>query len=211
MACQFFDFEAWNYGDTEYFLRTSAVQMADQHKSHTEDRENVLDVCCGRGLMIQTLKESGFKNLYGVDGSEKMLWHCELESLIPKENLFFHDFSTGDFDPNKKFNHITIHAGISFIENINKLFMNMNNILNEGGVISFNFRERIAQDKTQEDEFGTYHEDTYVNCGYKFYLHPKNKIENIIENCGFKTIETKDYQFGTSHLIDGVLITARKK
>lgn len=204
-ACNYFNCEAHNYIATEEFLETSARQVLYQHISHANNKNLVLDVCCGKGLMVKLMKEAGFQNIYGTDGSVNMMKFCPLS----EENLFLHDFYNGDLEIKIKFNHITIHAGLPFINNAHKFLCNMRNLMNITSIVSFNFREKTEEDEIEKDEYGEFHKETFLCFGYKFYLYSKQEMEKITEQAGFKILESKNYQFGTNYPVDSIMITAK--
>lgn len=85
---------------------------------YSEDRGcSVLDVGCGNGRVLSVLWNMGFRNLYGIDISEKMI--SVASSKLPYVNFFHADFRHL-FDMGKVFDVILFIHSLHLITPVNK-------------------------------------------------------------------------------------------
>lgn len=195
-VCHFFDQIAYNYDNTENYLRKNASILLGQHLKFSKNKERLLDACSGRGLVALMSHERGFTDISCVDGSKNMLWYCKNNTVgfVPSENIFYHDFENEDFEPEGKvWNHILINAGIQYIPRIEKFIENMYKLLETGGLLSFSIREKGENEDTETDEYGEYETYGYYSHGVKYYLHGENRFRKMLQK-RFEILEVYIYQ-----------------
>lgn len=100
------------------------------------DGKTILDLGCGDGNMGHYFLQNGAKSVLGVDISENMLAQAEQNNTNP--NLSFkllkmEDISTLD----QKFDIIYSSLAFHYVQDINKLLSDINNLLTPGGTLIF--------------------------------------------------------------------------
>lgn len=210
--CCFFDDSAWDYKDTEEKLSTSARLLVSQHLKLSENKDNFLDVCCGQGLISKILQEHSVKNISCVDGSRNMLEYYtdNLGTFVQKENIYFHDFEFGPFDPKKKFDNIIINAGIQYISKIGDFIENMHHLSEKNAVLSFSYINNDWNEDTIQDEYGEFYSRGYYEKLIKFYFREENIFFKEVLSKKFEILNISNYQQTPKHTTTR-LLTARKK
>lgn len=104
--------------------------------------KSILDIGCGYGSTTYKLSEQGGNRILGIDSSEKMIMKAKLENK--KENIEYKVLNAIDLDLiSEKFDVVLSCLAIHYIENIDKLFKNINNLLNENGEFIFSMEHPI--------------------------------------------------------------------
>ena len=150
--------------------------------------KSILDLGCGPGQALYTIKKLGFNGSYlGVDNDPDMINMAnKFYSENQYKNFFFKKKEIQKYSSNKKFDLILIWGVISFFDNY-KIFINkMNNLLNSDGTIS------IFSGFTENDY------SVYVKYKYKnekkqsgLNMHSISEIENYLKEKGFKINKKK--------------------
>lgn len=78
-----------SYSDIDYFsfeqlYRGSRQEIKDRQKiylKYFKGKQNVLDIGCGRGEMLELLKENGIENSKGIDINNDMVEYCKSKGL----------------------------------------------------------------------------------------------------------------------------------
>ena len=100
----------------------------------------ILDVGCGGGILIKFLKENGFKDIYGIDISNKAIKICKKRGI---KNVFIGDCTKMRFDKNM-FDIIIAGDILEHIKNEDIALNEFNRVLKKNGklivfVPAFNF------------------------------------------------------------------------
>lgn len=104
--------------------------------------KSILDIGCGYGSTTYKLSEQGGNRILGIDSSERMIMKAKLENK--KENIEYKVLNAIDLDLiSEKFDVVLSCLAIHYIENIDKLFKNVNNLLNENGEFIFSMEHPI--------------------------------------------------------------------
>uniref|UniRef100_A0A672GL71 Methyltransferase-like protein 27 n=1 Tax=Salarias fasciatus TaxID=181472 RepID=A0A672GL71_SALFA len=89
----FYDSWAENYDQDvaalDYHAATVAAKTVSCHYSGERGAAAVLDVACGTGLLAKQMKQFGFRNFVGIDGSKVMLEQAQKKELYRDLKLCF--------------------------------------------------------------------------------------------------------------------------
>lgn len=104
--------------------------------------KSILDIGCGYGTTTYKLSELGGDRILGIDSSEKMIMKAKLDNY--KNNIEYRVLNAVDLDLiTETFDIVVSCLVIHYIENIDKLFNNINNLLNENGEFIFSMEHPI--------------------------------------------------------------------
>jgi SAM-dependent methyltransferase len=158
------------FGEPTYIkrLKTAEVNMNDK----------ILDVGCGKGILLHKMKQSGFENVIGVDPflDETINYRNGLKIL--KQNL---EEIEGEYDF-VMFNHSFEH-----MENPNKILKNVNQLLNDNKFVLL--RIPVCDSFAFRHYRGNW---CSLDAPRHLFLHTKNSIKILAEKTGFR-IEKIDY------------------
>ena len=150
--------------------------------------KSILDLGCGPGQALYSLKNLGFKGSYlGIDNDSEMINMAnKFYTKNQYKKFIFKKKEIQTYSSNKKFDLILIWGVISFFDNY-KVFINkMNNLLSSNGTIS------IFSGFTENDY------NVYVKYKYKnekkqsgLNMHSINEIENYLKKKKFKISKKK--------------------
>jgi|SRR5690554_383932 len=103
-------------------------------KSYNKN-SSILELGCGRGIMLEFLKDNGFKNTFGIDISEEQI------KIALEKNLNVKKYDVFDFFRESK-NTYDIIIALDFVEHFNKdeiilIFNLIFEHLNDGGIFIF--------------------------------------------------------------------------
>ncbi len=124
----------WFFKQTEkrgkkyfYYLSLCVDFLGDKNSK-------ILDVGCGDGRFLGLLEENGFKNLYGLDYSEKAIKFANI--FLNNSNLVISNISNAPFEKNF-FDYIFLIETLEHLpfNKINKSLSNINDILKKNGYL----------------------------------------------------------------------------
>lgn len=97
--------------------------------------QDILDIGCGGGGLLELLSQKGFKNLYGYDGSEGCI--NLVKSKIPSFSGFSGNFKAVDFYNifNKKFDCIVISHVLEHIYDLKNFILSIKGALKDNGIL----------------------------------------------------------------------------
>ncbi len=100
------------------------------------DKANILDLCCGTGQLAKVLIEKGY-SVTGIDGSEEMLQYAKENA--PDAEFFPKDARNFRLPPvyNAVFSTFDALNHVMTIEELKKVFKNVNKCLVSGGIFIF--------------------------------------------------------------------------
>lgn len=142
-AKKHFDNAALNYEGV--YLRAGypdPKKCAEYVKDFSKGKDvEIVDFACGTGLVGEALKEQGFKNIYGLDISEKMLEIAEDKNIyksLDQVELGQEDFiETFPIPYKNKFDFVTCAGFINNNQIDEKIFEQMLLTLKNGGKMIF--------------------------------------------------------------------------
>lgn len=97
-------------GDPDTYDPVVWQQLVDQFKP-----KSVIDVGCGEGHALKWFRDSGVEDVLGVEGSTKAL-----ENSPIKDRIMIHDFTQGQYKPNKSFD---LAWSCEFVEHVEDRFI----------------------------------------------------------------------------------------
>jgi len=165
------------FGEPVYVTRMKTAQVSFEDK--------ILDVGCGKGILLFKMKQSGFNNVIGLDPfiDETITYKNGLEIL--KKNL---DDIEGKFDL-IMFNHAFEH-----MKGPLEIMKNVNGLLNEGKYLLI----RIPV----SDSYAFKHYRNHwcsLDAPRHLFLHTKKSIKILADNSGFKiekiSYDSRSWQF----------------
>ncbi|MFO8018154.1 MAG: class I SAM-dependent methyltransferase [Promethearchaeia archaeon] len=112
-------------------LRNYLFKKINWHKM-----ENLLDLGCGTGLLLNEIGQKYSINLYGIDISEERLKVAKnrLEESNVNARLIYMDFLKNQFEDNK-FDIVVTNCFFLWVKNLRKAFSEIDRILKEDGIL----------------------------------------------------------------------------
>ena len=202
----YYDATAENYAKNFYdelshkpLDRLLLKRFADENK----DRGKLADLGCGCGHTTKFLKDSGARNIVGIDLSAEMIKTASLKNSDI-------NFETGNIlslnKPDEEFAAVlTFYAIVHFtLDELEKAFAEIYRVLKSGGQLLFSFH--VGAEETHLDEFLEKRVDV------TFYFFEVETVLELLEKTGFKIAETvlrypyKDFEYPSKR----AYITAEK-
>lgn len=104
--------------------------------------KSILDIGCGYGSTTLRLSEYGASKVIGIDASNKMIMKANIENKL--ENIDYKVLNAVDLNLlTDKFDIVVSCLAIHYIENIDKLFKDIYNILSDNGTFVFSMEHPI--------------------------------------------------------------------
>lgn len=174
--------------------------------------KSILDIGCGFGDHAKKLSKQKYKNLVGFDISKELIKFANYQR-IPNSTFYIGDMSKKLKHDDSSFDIVYSGLAIHYIENINKLFKEVNRVLKKNGIFCFSTGHPIFNLINQNNEyiigvkkqtngkkiiFGNYFDESLKLTNLRNL--PKVKIcsfmyETLIKagiNNGFELIDYKD-------------------
>lgn len=130
--------KSFNYENEEYLKKLDALNSSYYSKYIKFIKKNIslnssfLDVGCGSGVVLDSLKSSGYKNGHGVDISKLFISECKKKGL---KNVYIYDGFNLPFEE-KKFSLIGSFNVLEHVENPDLFLKNqIKRLKNEGTII----------------------------------------------------------------------------
>jgi ubiquinone/menaquinone biosynthesis C-methylase UbiE len=173
-------------------------------KKHIKNkRPFILDLGCGTGRCLKILYKNGFKNLYGIDISSKMLKKCR--SSLPTSFLLHHDF----------------RERLPFEDDFFDVILIMGNTLTSGGLVESDLvlkqayrvlkgsgflivgeynakfmtedfvRKYYAKFPLEFEKFDKKHKTVYFSPPMFSHWVTERELKNLIEKARFRVISIK--------------------
>jgi len=170
---------------------------------------SILDLGCGQGSTLTSLREWGFKNSIGIDLSTSGLRECQDKGFILGKDVFEVDGTNSPYDTDS-FDVIFSEGTLEHYENFMPFVKEMTRLANKyviliqpnhfslyGGLIQYGWR--LLRRNAGGVEELTYHlEDFYsafCECGFS---HIRTDFTTLRENAVlvFRKCSTQDYRLG---------------
>lgn len=145
-------------------------------KYNFNQKSSILDVGCGSGLFLSTLKYSGFKNIMGID-------------LFVDDNLIYPDIkivktSLEEFEPSNKFDLIFLNHSFEHMENPLENLLQIKKLLTDNGKCIITIPVKT------EAIYGKYKENwVQLDAPRHFYLYSLESFNLITKNAGLKLVD----------------------
>ena len=132
-------YENKDYPDEALFIHN----IIKRYHSKSADNISMLDIGCGTGIHALELMTHGY-NIEGSDISSDMIELARNRSSnAGKDISFYNESFQTSHKINKKYDVVlALFSSINYVlsdEDINKSFQNMNSLLNDGGILIFDF------------------------------------------------------------------------
>ena len=153
----------------------------------------LLDFGCGTGNYLLALQEKGYSNLSALDKDDNMINIATARTKInvKKGSHLNIPFSNNSFDS------VMLIAMIHFIDDLECLFRNLNNVCKKDGRIVI-----VTQSYQQIDNrFYNRYFPSLAKIDKQRYHEPQNII-SFAEKCGFLLKSIQDYSSGTDMIVD---------
>ncbi len=178
--------------------------VADEVKnSGSQVFKEVLDIGCGTGLCGKKIKPF-VKNLTGVDISAEMIKKARESGVydtleVAEIEKFLKDCTKGN---SKKFDLITAADVLCYFGRLDKIFIAVAKVLNDGG--SFIFTVEKNTDENSAEDY------TIFETGR--FNHKKDYVIKKLQESGFKDIKTSDVNLRKEQGKDvmGILVSCKK-
>jgi predicted TPR repeat methyltransferase len=144
----------------------------------------LLDIGIGTGLSSKLFKQAGLQ-IYGLDGSSKMIEICQNKGLADKLKVV--DLTKNDiWFENVKFDHIICHGVFHLIGNLELIYQQASSVLNNNGYFGFTY-ERISDsiDDYKESSTTGLFERENKQSGIKVFRHTEKYILDLMKSNGF--------------------------
>lgn len=150
-----------------------AAELKRIYNARPPRKMQIADAGCGTGFCGGFLKKyAGFRKLYGIDISEKMLEQARLKKIYDK--LILADIETYFSAGGKKFDLIVSADVLTYIGDLKTLMSGMADSLVSGGRIIFTVSKNDVDDS-----------DYYLHASGRF-LHRREYIEKLVAASGLK-------------------------
>ncbi|PAB60368.1 class I SAM-dependent DNA methyltransferase [Anaeromicrobium sediminis] len=175
------NFKKWaeNMSEERINIAKKSIELLD-----ISENKSVLDVGCGTGILYYVLEDKRLKKYLGLDISEKMLE--ELKRTFPDADTICMDFDER-VEINDKFDYIIIFNSIPHFENMNIVFENAANLLNNNGKFS------IIHARTREG-LKEHHRRIGYNLGREA-IPTDVVLKELSEKYNFSQIHIQDEDF----------------
>lgn len=186
------------------------IELIDKFKSYLEEGASIIDLGGGTGKLTNYFNKNGY-NAICYDFSENMMKYAK--KTYPDIQFILDDI----VNINNHFNKLSIDGIIAMYslfhipkENINKLFLDINNLLKKNGIFCFSLQ--LGNGEKFVDE--PYLKENGKNILYMNYLN-KNEIYNLLNKSNFDIIyETEKHEIGDNVIgengNDAIYIIAKK-
>lgn len=135
-------------------------------------KDSILDVGCGKGILLHKMKESGFENVLGIDPfiDENIIYKNGLR-ILKKDFL----------DLDGRFNFIMFNHSFEHMKNPKEIIQHSNLLLNDNKYLLI--RIPVADSYA----FENYRENwSSLDAPRHLFLHTKKSINILAENSGFE-------------------------
>ncbi|OYU94265.1 MAG: methyltransferase type 12 [Bacteroidetes bacterium B1(2017)] len=163
----------------------------------TNKNAKILDIGCGYGQFLNTLKEQGYTNITGIDISNESINECKTKGLNAIQIEDIRDFSKG---VTEKFDFITMSHVLEHIDKdkiIDTLYHIKKNLLVEGG----EFILMVPNAQSYTGAYWRYEDFTHT------IMFTSGSCNYVLKAAGFNTINFIDPD-GTKHMgaLKGLII-----
>lgn len=155
--------------------------------------EDILVLGCGSGLLVEKI-ENDFNNITCIDIDEKMLELCD--ERCDKNHKYVKKDIINNIDLNKNYSLITLLGNVTALFSINqikRLFKNINKISKEESVFIFDFISNDTIPNSKNTKFNSndltvkrnskyQNKDDIVKSKIKYEVYDKNKKGSFTEN-----------------------------
>lgn len=154
----------------------------------------VLDLGCGSGNNLISLKNNGAKGGVGIDFCEKQINHAKEKNMAPFE-LILGDINDLSLVRKEKFDIVISVFAISFIENLDNFFDIIKQNLKPGGcvIISTDHPNRKISDsyitESNNSRLRYWNIPNQIAMPYVHYLHSFDEIDKAIKKAGLTVDE----------------------
>jgi len=153
--------------------------------------EKILDLGCGDGVLTQTLSNlvpDG--SVLGVDASIGMI---EVAKQKESGNLKFLLMDIDELATDEKFDIIFSNAALHWVKNHRKLYEKLSTILNENGMIRFNFAAdgncsyffNIVKMTIQEKEY----QEDFKDFDWPWFMPTLDEYKKLIDDFSFSNVK----------------------
>jgi len=135
------------------------------------DKARILDLCCGTGQLAKILTENGYR-VTGIDGSAEMLRYARINA--PAARFLLRDARAFQLPPEYDAVFSTFDAlnHILTIEELQRVFNNVNQCLVKGGIFIFDLTmKKHFEERTQD------YEETVEKPDFLYYLRTEYDTE----------------------------------
>jgi predicted TPR repeat methyltransferase len=164
----------------EYYVHDLLFGMCFEYISA---QERLLDIGIGTGLASLPFAKAGLE-IYGFDGSSKMLKICESKSFARELKKF--DLRKIPFPyPDSYFDHAICSGVFHFFGELVSMIKEVSRIVKPEGIFAFtiagqNFENEKTKNETPQDYL-----KIPTSWGEKIFAHGNTYIINILQDCGF--------------------------
>lgn len=195
-------FNAYYENMSKWEFNYFSGDMPDQYYKHahktlnfinkwvTNKEAKILDVGCSTGALLAVMKQSGFKNLVGLDPSLECVNKVK---RIPGIDAIKGTISS--INVTTKFDLITIASVLEHIADLKEALLKITWLLNDGGYI---FVEVPDLNRFHEQVFTPFQQFSIEHINY----FTPTSITNALGSVGFKVIDIVDVQNETSQHTD---------
>jgi len=154
--------------------------------------ERLLDLGVGTGLSAVPFKKAGLQ-IYGVDGSEKMLEFCASRGIAIELKQYDIRSTPLPFADNQ-FDHIVACGVFHLIADLDDIFSEAARLVGKSGTFVFTTEELRPDgaDGAILDNDGVL-EMKNETSGIVSYLHSHDLVENMLSRSGFTTTKTLEF------------------
>lgn len=149
--------------------------------------ERLLDIGIGTGLASLPFAKAGLE-IFGFDGSSKMLKICESKSFVKELKRF--DLRDTPFPySDNYFDHVICSGVLHFFGELKAIIMEVSRIIKSGGIFAFT----VAAQNSEEDKAMSEDPHNYAKLptswGEAIFTHGNAYIVSILQDNGFDKLK----------------------
>ena len=180
-------------GDFDKYYQYNSTYRKNYNAIHTENYErykdfvsliekyvnkldNIVDIGCGNGALLNYLHNNGYQKLSGMDESDAL----KRNNINNDINLIFGSIYNINFE--QKFKLVILNHVLEHLVDLKKALFNIKNILDDNGYLYISFPNM--------NEYKNNYDTPFFHLGYEHISHfSKEAVINLANLYGFKVID----------------------
>lgn len=164
------------------FLNKTYLELVNNRKQNISYNARVLEIGCGDGFFLNELRNNGYKKLYGVEPSKKMVLSMP---MVLRKNVKISTFKKGLFKKNY-FDLVTCFHTLDHVTDPNLVLLETYSILQEKGIAIF------VLHNTDALSVKLFRERSPIFDIEHIYLFNQKNVSKIFKKNGFHILEVSN-------------------
>src|SRR3989344_4934334 len=174
-----YEVSSLDYGDETKNLANTYFNNLKKVLSLISKKDNILEIGCGNGFLLEKLSREGFKNVYGIEPSKDAVNKAKADI---KKRIYC-DVLKKDIIKDKKFKLICFFQTLDHIPSPNSFLDECYRLLEKGGfIVSFNHNIEGSSSKILKEK------SPIIDIEHTVFYSPKT-IQKLFEKHKFKVLQ----------------------